>query len=311
MINYDNMSDIYSLDDFNSIQKFSVINEFNCDIIQIINDLAKKVGAPNYNKTPVFKKRNRNINKNNLTNKDWENIRNFKVTTLNKNENGFKALMDDIRINLNKLTDNNFQDIYNNIKKIMKKVMKEDDEPEKHLKEISKSIFDIGSMNHFWSSIYAKLYKFLIIDYSFMKEICDDSFNKYIDIFDDVEVDPDDYDALCKYNKANENRKGISSFFVNLMVYEVIDTQLIYNLLFKIFEKVNLITKDLKYEYFENVNVIFTDGKELLYKDRTNFDAFKNKIIEYSKSNDINRKTKFKCLDIIEIIEELEEADKK
>lgn len=311
MINYDNMSDIYSLDDFNIIQKYSVIDEFNCDIIQIINDLAKKVGAPNYNKTPVFKKRNRNINKNNLTNKDWENIRNFKVTTLKKNENGFKALMDDIRINLNKLTDSNFQDIYNNIKKIMKKVMKEDNEPEKHLKEISKSIFDIGSMNHFWSSIYAKLYKFLIIDYNFMKEICDDSFNKYIDIFDDVEVDPDDYDALCKYNKANENRKGISSFFVNLMVYEVIDTQLIYNLLFKIFEKVNLITKDLKYEYFENVNVIFTDGKELLYKDQKNFDIFKIKIIEYSKSNDINRKTKFKCLDIIEIIEELEEANKK
>ena len=74
-------------------------------------------------------------------------------------------------------------------------------------------------MNHFWSNLYAKLYKFLIIDYDFMKDICIENFNNYLDIFDDVEVDPEDYDALCKYNKANENRKGISSFFVNMMIF--------------------------------------------------------------------------------------------
>ena len=66
-----------------------------------------------------------------------------------------------------------------------------------------------------------------------------------------------DYEALCKYNKENENRKGISSFFVNLMVYEVINTNLIYTLFLLIFEKVYLIDTELKYEYFENISVIF------------------------------------------------------
>jgi hypothetical protein len=303
------MTKVYTFSDFDTIQKYGTINEFDGDIIQIINDLASKVGAPNYNKTPVFKKRNRNINMNrgNLTNKDWENIRNFKVTQLAKSEDSFKILMDDIRINLNKLTESNFNEIYNNIKKIMKKVLKEDSEPDVHLKEISKSIYDIGSMNHFWSNLYAKLYKFLIIDYGFMKDICIENFNKYLDIFDDVDFNPDDYDELCKYNKANENRKGISSFFVNLMIYEVIESDLIYNVLFKIFDKVNLITKDLKYEYFENINVIFMGGKDMLYKNKIKFDTFKQKIIEYSTAEDINRKTKFKCLDIIEVIEDLEE----
>ena len=171
MILKSNMSNIvYTFDDFNNIQQISSINELDPDIIQIINDLAKKVGAPNYNKTPVFKKRNRNINKNNYNNKDWENIRNFKKTNLDKNEDGFEVTLDQIRINLNKLTDSNFQEIYNNINKIMKKVVKEEKESDKYLKEISKSIFDIGSLNHFWSNLYAKLYKFLIIDYDFMKE---------------------------------------------------------------------------------------------------------------------------------------------
>ena len=307
MINTINMSKIYTFNDFDFIQQSNTIREFDDDTIQIINDLAAKVGAPTYNKTPVFKKRNRNIIRNNLTNKDWENIRNFKVTTLKKSEDSFKILMDDIRINLNKLTDNNFQEIYNNINKIIKKVIKEDKKSSEHLNEISKSIFDIGSMNHFWSSLYAKLYKFLIIDYEFMKDICIENFNNYLDMFDDVEVDPDNYDELCKYNKANENRKGISSFFVNLMIYEVIDSELIYNLLFKVFEKVNYITKDLKYEYFENINVIFTDGKDKLYENKEHFIKFKEKIKEYSESEDINRKTKFKCFDIIEMIEELED----
>jgi len=303
------MSLIYSFDDFNRIQKFGIINEFHSDTIQIINDLAKKVGAPNYNKTPVFKKRNRNINKNNLTMKDWENIRNFKVTSLNKNENGIEALMDEIRINLNKLTDSNFQEIYNNINKIMKKVVKEEKESDKYLKEISKSIFDIGSLNHFWSNLYAKLYKFLIIDYDFMKEICIENFNNYLIKFNIESVDMNDYEALCKYNKENENRKGISSFFVNLMVYEVINTNLIYDLIFTIFEKVNLIDTELKYEYFENISVIFCGGSQKLYNDKSNFEKFKLKITDYSKSIDINRKTKFKCLDIIEVIEEIEDNE--
>jgi len=191
----------------------------------------------------------------------------------------------------------------------MKKIVKEEEESDKYLKEISKSIFDIGSLNHFWSNLYAKLYKFLIIDYSFMKSRCIDNFNNYMIKFNVETFDANNYEELCKYNKANENRKGISSFFVNLMVYEVIETELIYNLIFTIFEKVNLIETELKYEYFENIGVIFADGNQELYKDKDNFEKFKEKIIEYSKSSDINRKTKFKCLDIIEVIEEIEEDE--
>ena len=35
--------------------------EFNKNIINIINDLASKVGAPNYSKTPIFKKKDKKI----------------------------------------------------------------------------------------------------------------------------------------------------------------------------------------------------------------------------------------------------------
>ena len=70
---------IYTLSDFNNIESTYNITEFNKNIINIINDLASKVGAPNYSKTPIFKKKRQR----NYTN--WETLRNFKKTELNKN----------------------------------------------------------------------------------------------------------------------------------------------------------------------------------------------------------------------------------
>ena len=46
----------YTLNDFNKIKHESNIIELDKYTIKIINKLANKVGAPNYIKTPVFKK---------------------------------------------------------------------------------------------------------------------------------------------------------------------------------------------------------------------------------------------------------------
>ena len=69
----------YDMQFINFLREKGDIPELSMDVIQVINDLAKKVGAPTYNKTPVFKKRNRQPRKkdNMITKQDWENIRNF------------------------------------------------------------------------------------------------------------------------------------------------------------------------------------------------------------------------------------------
>ena len=46
----------YTLEDFLNIKENSNINELDMLTIKIINKIASKVGAPNYIKTPVFKK---------------------------------------------------------------------------------------------------------------------------------------------------------------------------------------------------------------------------------------------------------------
>ena len=71
----------YTLDFFTSIENSNQITELTDEIIQKINKLSKRVGAPSYQKTPVFKRnsyRNKPIKKNNITEEDWKIIRNFK-----------------------------------------------------------------------------------------------------------------------------------------------------------------------------------------------------------------------------------------
>ena len=80
-------SQIYSLDDFIHKEQSGNIPELDSLVIEKINKLANRVGAPSYQKTPVFKRYSYNNNKKkkineNITSSSWETIRNFKTTTL-------------------------------------------------------------------------------------------------------------------------------------------------------------------------------------------------------------------------------------
>jgi len=287
------------------------IPELSTDVIQIINDLAKKVGAPTYNKTPVFKKRNRQPRKkdNMITKQDWENIRNFKLTKLDKNEEGFECIIDDIRSNLNKLTKENFDEINETIKKTIRKQINKEDNTDENLNEIAKCIFEIGSLNTFWSSLYAKLYKNLIDEFNSMKETCLVNFNEYMSVFENKEEEEEEentnisYNLLCETNKKNEHRKGRSSFFVNLMIYDIINMDIMYDFLFKLFEKIKDIDANNKEEFFENISIIVLAGKNKFEEEEEKWETVIKEITDISESN-ITKKMKFKCLDVLEEIED-------
>ena len=96
----------YNLNSFYKISKEKEYAELSDSIINIINRLSEKVGAPTYKKTPVFKTRTkgevvgskssggvRNRRRNErkktravITAEDLETIRNFKTTKLEKSE---------------------------------------------------------------------------------------------------------------------------------------------------------------------------------------------------------------------------------
>ena len=303
----------YDMQFINLLREKGDIPELSMDVIQVINDLAKKVGAPTYNKTPVFKKRNRQPRKkdNMITKQDWENIRNFKLTKLDKNEEGFECIIDDIRSNLNKLTKENFDEINDTIKKIIRKQIIKEDNTDENLNEIAKCIFEIGSLNTFWSSLYAKLYKNLIDEYSSMKETCLVNFNKFMNVFETKDEEEEEklninmnYNLLCENNKKNEHRKGRSSFFVNLMIHDIINMDVMYDFLFKLFEKIKDIDIQNKEEFFENISIIVLAGKDKFEEQEEKWEAVVKEITNISESDDITKKMKFKCLDVLDEIED-------
>jgi hypothetical protein len=312
MSNNINMTIIqYTISSIKEMEKTIEIPELSEEIIQIINDLAKKVGAPSYNKTPVFKKRNRQIRKkdNVISKQEWENIRNFKLTKLDKNEDGFECIIDNIRSNLNKLTKENFDEINDNIIKTITKQINKEDNTDDNLNEIAKNIFEIGSLNMFWSNLYAKLYKNLIKEFQTMKQTCLINFNNFIDVFEDLneqeeEINCDlNYNLLCENNKKNEHRKGRSSFFVNLMLYDIIEMDVMYDFLFNLIKKMNELDMKNKEEFFENISIIILSGKDKFEENEEKWEEVLDKINKISKS-DITKKTQFKCLDVLEELED-------
>tara|TARA_B000000475_G_scaffold219551_1_gene182391 strand:+ start:482 stop:1408 length:927 start_codon:yes stop_codon:yes gene_type:complete len=305
----------YTLEDFNTIQQTCDINELSTTTIKIVNDLAKKVGAPNYSKTPIFKKKNKM--KYNLKKEDWEQIRNFKTTSLKKNQEGIEAQIDLLRINLNKLTKSNYDTITNEIFNFINNIIdkeKDSNETYKSLMRIGDSIFEIGCLNVFWSSMYAKLFKDLIGQFVIMKKICHDNLNKFIKIFDEiecVELDNDNYNEFCQCNKKNANRRGMSSFFINLMINEIVTKDYIYNVISNLLDKINMNSTDKDYanineEIIENIYILITSGKENLSGTKE-WDGIIRTIEFYSeKQSDvgISKKIQFKCLDIIDELDE-------
>ena len=258
---------IYTLSDFNNIESTYNITEFNKNIINIINDLASKVGAPNYSKTPIFKKKRQR----NYTN--WETLRNFKKTELNKNNDcEYDKQINDYRMKFNKLTESNYNELSKQIILSIKEYYIKVNKDDILLEKIAKTLFEIGCLNSFWSKLYAKFFQDMIKEFPDVKNICIINFNNFLSLFENIEfidINDTNYDLFCENNKKNEKRRAMSSFFINLTNYKVIDKIYIYNLLFKLLDDIddNKNNKDMlqvNEEIIENIFIMIKNGNEIL-----------------------------------------------
>uniref|UniRef100_A0A6C0JFD7 MIF4G domain-containing protein n=1 Tax=viral metagenome TaxID=1070528 RepID=A0A6C0JFD7_9ZZZZ len=309
----------YTLSDYKNHEQLHISNELNIDIIERINRIAKRVGAPSYQKTPVFKRNhyhNKNIKKENITSADWETIRNFKKTTLAKNTEGIEVYMDKIRSCLNKLTDKTYDLMLDEIKYIMKDINNK--ENKESFENIGEAIFEIGSFNKFWSLLYATLYKDLIKVYPFMKDICIKNFQSFKGLFETINYcdSNENYDTFCKYNKENEKRRALSSFFVICADLDIISKAEMTKIIVGFIDRVKKdIEKEGKLnnveEMVQNISIMINAGKKFL----TNLDEFDYILQEiemfstmnHKKYPSLSSKIVFKFMDLYEELEELEE----
>ena len=307
----------YTLQHYYEVSNRDEIPELSADVIGKINNLAQLVGAPTYKKTPVFKHRyNRRKPPHNtrptITADDWEAMRNFKTTILDKPKVGIDTEMESIRSALNKLTATNYNDIYDSIGVILTRVLTMNVD-KKQLEKVGESVFEIGSMNKFWSELYAKLYKDLIEKFPIMMEIYQKNFKSFMTVFDSIRYvsDEEDYDLFCQINLENEKRRALSSFFVHLMNNGTIKTYEIMQIILKLRERflssmMNAEKKNVVGEIAENLCIMIRNGLDSLQGEEqwSTIEDFVKVVSEMAAKDQpgVSTKTVFKFMDLYDEI---------
>ena len=306
------------------------------DVLEKISNLSVQVGSPDYIKTPVFKKRenpmkigsetsiiakdlpkkkrgNKNIEI--LNDEQWNSIRTFQTTKI-ETKTGIDADFDSIRSIINKMTDKNYTTMCNKIIEIIDKLVAENSETS--LSMIGENIFEIASSNRYYSKIYADLYSSLASKYDFIKEQYLQHFEKFTELFNNIEyVDPNEnYDKFCEINKINEKRKSLAAFYINLMYCGVISKNeiilIIRNLFAKVYEYISVENK--KNEVEELTEIIAILYKKDLFdntEDSLNYEKIEGftvseitEKIANSRVKDyksLTNKSLFKFMDLIEM----------
>ena len=235
----------------------------------------------------------------------------FKVTEIKKSEDGIDKIINEIRIMLNKISDNTLNKYTNEIIEKIKSIQNTISSDE--FSKISETIFNIACTNHFYVRLYAILYKSLIDNFAFFTHIFNKSLEGYLELFNTIEtVDPiKDYNKFCEITKKNDRRKATSTFYIHLMKQGVLDINVIENLILELQSKL-IKNKSDKFkleeniELSENIFVFISNGKEELIKE-TKWNAIIDNIKNISSASvstneGLSNKIIFKHMDILDMI---------
>jgi chorismate mutase len=174
-----------------------------------------------------------------IPNSEWDTILSFQKTEMKKKE-GIELSIDNIRSFLNKLTDKTYTSMLANILKEIYGLFDacKNDTSEEHntltvMNRVASSIFATASSNAFYSEIYARIFQDLMTkekepdhaEFAVFRNVFEQNLASFMSLFDSIEYcDPKkNYDKFCDINKANEKRKAMSLFIVNLMKIGIVD----------------------------------------------------------------------------------------
>ncbi len=306
---------IYTFEDIENIIDNGIDYKLSKDILDQIQFISDKVGAPEYIKTPQFDKREKRKNKDNkrsvILNNDWEDIRNFEITERKKNE-GIDLTIDSVRKIINKITEKTYLNLYPSLIQSLDELEDKDFNNEE-INKLGDSIFEILSQTKFYSKMYSQLFKSLKEKYLFLEKILQDRFDNFKNLVDSiVYVNPNiDYDNYCKNNKMNEKINSEGLFYINLFNINDIPIEPIIELISYLQNKsLNLMNEDNKSEIIQQLGEIYgnmiVQGKENLIKHENWDKIFNNiKLICSYKIKDyksLSNKFVFKNMDILDVL---------
>jgi hypothetical protein len=308
---------LYNINDFTNVKNDGFVYSLEQSVLDIIQSISSQVGAPEYIRTPQFSKQKyENSNNNNIT--DWEVVRKFKTTTFEEKK-GVKLHIVNIRKHVNKITAKTYDSISVKIIKELTSIVEIKDSEDSDVSndklytEIGDSIFTIASTNMFYSHIYARLYNDLMDKFPFMKDIFDNNFTKCSDVYRTIEYcsPNENYDRYCEINKANEERRSISMFYINLMKLSVIPTSSIVKIILGVQDYLHTLYDDaankaIVDELSEVIFILVTNAYDELYLSNDwvtiNDNILNITLLKVSDKEGLTNKSIFKHMDIVDDI---------
>lgn len=296
----------YSLDDIEDIKKQGFVYELPKTTQESIMSLSKRVGAPNYIKTPIFQKKRQHIN-----GPDWDMLKQFKPTAKVERSDD-EELIQSIKTSLNKMTDKNYEkmrdDIFANLEKLKTSNV---------YNNVNDIIFTIASSNRFYSKIYATFCKELILnknslETSSFEERLRKEVVSYLEKYDSIKMinANENYEEFCEANKEHEKRKALTEFFVHLMMMDIIKVDEIVDIYKKLCELTlshvfDTERKQTLMEVSENMFVMLKTGANA-FNEAGVFDAMISQVNAISNLGvkqhpGLSNKTIFKFMDIADI----------
>lgn len=273
----------YELLDINNIIDGGFQYTLPPSTLNIIEDLVKEVGNPDYQKTPIFnmkKKNNKKKNFKDIPDEDWITIRQFQKTNIEKQANEMELLLDNIKKCLNKITEKTYDTIKDEIfVNINDSFIIENNE--NNLKQIWNTIYNISSSNNFHLEIYIRLIKEIKNKYKEFQTFLNEEFNLYeksflsniIDI--DKNINDLTYEELCSYNLEKSTIESQTAFFVMCLMHELIEEELLTNLLNDLYSKFlnkikNKDTSVIASDIVHIIQIIIKNGKNYFSEEKIN-----------------------------------------
>jgi hypothetical protein len=136
---------------------------------------------------------------------------------------------------LNKFSAQNYSDVYEFLSEIL--ASGECD----FLSDFMKLIFTKAATEETFCPLYAKLLKELSAKYPFLLSEMDILYNKFLNIFEELE--DDDNECAIQRRKEKKYRQGYSQFLAELLKQDVVDTNAFYNTIDQIIKQIDIQSK--------------------------------------------------------------------
>jgi hypothetical protein len=204
---------VYSLAFFEGLVFGGKCGKPPAEAVASLDVLATLVGSPTYSKTPNFKRQA-------FENKQWDNFRVFKKTEIVAQPTTVvEACTTAVRVLLNKLTAESFNDTRASILEALSKNELSDDD----VAELCDVVCKIGSGSTYYAGMYARMTAGIVETVPAMQLAVATKLDGFSATLSEItHVDHTDYDAFCQMNAKKDARKGTGVFLIHLAKANVV-----------------------------------------------------------------------------------------